>query len=101
MTADRLDGLTVAYSRGTVTIPWTSRDALLEEIRPLDSLFRARRAFETGEASAPVHLEREDAASIVQIIEIWMRNVRGPDRLPEGIFELRNALVDDLHDTTG
>jgi hypothetical protein len=100
MTAEQLDRVTVAYSRGTVTIPRASCDALLEEIRPLDSLIRARRAFEAVGAAAPVRLERKEVASIVQIIDIWMSNVRGPNRLPEGIFELRNALVDDLHDTT-
>jgi hypothetical protein len=74
-------------------------DALLEEMRPLDSFIGARRAFENAGASAPVRLERDEMGGIVQIIEIWMSNVRGPERLPEGIFELRNALVDDLHDT--
>lgn len=82
-----------------MTIPLKSRDLLLEEIRPLDSLIRARRAFEAAGVSVPVRLEREDMALMVQIIDIWMRNVRGPERLPEGIFELRNALIDDLNDT--
>lgn len=60
---------------------------------------RARHTLEAVEASAPVQLEREEVAPLVQIVEIWMRNVRGPERLPEGICEFRNALVDDPHDS--
>lgn len=96
---DRVNWVTVAYSRGLVSIPLASRDALIEELRPLDSSRRARAAFEAAGATAPVRLERDDVAQIVQIIEIWTRNAGGVKRLPEGIFELRNALIDDLHDT--
>jgi len=35
----------------------------------------------------------------VRVIELWMSEAGGPANLPEGIFELRNALLDDLAET--
>jgi hypothetical protein len=94
---ERLDRVIVKYSRGEVILPWSSRDALLEEVRQLDSAAGVRRAFEAVGASAPVHLSRDDAGLIVEAVDVWMRNV-GRDGLPAGVFDLRNALLDDLHD---
>ena len=37
---------------------------------------------------------------MLDVIELWARQTDGGfDELPEGIFALRNALHDDLHDT--
>jgi hypothetical protein len=99
---ERLDRVTVRYSRGEVVLPWHSRDQLLAEIRHLESGQGVRGAFEAVGASRPVTLgSADDKGLVVKAIDVWMGNVGGPDRLPVGIFELRNALIDDLHDTAG
>jgi hypothetical protein len=95
---ERLDTVAVAYSRGVVEIPWDSRDQLLAEIRHLDSAQPTIAAFEAVGASRPVTLDNDQASLVIQAIDVWMRNVGGPDKLPGGIFALRNALIDQLHD---
>jgi hypothetical protein len=35
---------------------------------------------------------------LVSAIDVWMRNAAGPSNLPTGIFELRNALLDEFHE---
>jgi hypothetical protein len=95
---DRLNRVLVRYSRGTVELSWASRDALLAEIRHLDSAQGIRDAFEAVGAPRPVTLKRSDVVLLVQAIDVMMKDAGGPDRLPPGIYELRNALIDDMHD---
>lgn len=95
---ERHDRVAIATSRGTVEIPWSSRDALLEEVRLEDSAQTIRFAFVAVGASRPVELKLEDAAVLVRAIGRWMRRVGGPSELPAGVYELRRALTDDLHD---
>jgi hypothetical protein len=96
---ERLDRVGIIYSRGVVEIPWASRDALLEEIRHLDSAKGIRDEFMAVGASRLITLNRDEAALLVQAIDVWLSNAGGPQRLPSGIFRLRNALLDHLHDT--
>jgi hypothetical protein len=98
--AARLNRVVVTTPRGSIVLPWESRDALLDEIRHLDSARGVIDAFEKVGASRPVELERADVVLLVQAIDVMMSNAGGPERLPAGIFELRNALLDDLHDTS-
>lgn len=98
---ERLDSVQIAYSRGTVAIPWSSRDALLAETRHLDSAKSIRDAFLAVGATRPVELKRDEMVLLLHAIDVWMGNVGGPDQLPAGIFNLRNALIDDTHDTAG
>jgi hypothetical protein len=44
-----------------------------------------------------VRLRLEDKQTLCQVIDEWMYDVGG-GQIPEGIFDLRNALHDDLHD---
>jgi hypothetical protein len=91
-----LNSITVAYAHGTVRLPWASRDELLARIRHLEAGASTVRAFEAVGASAPVRLERVDVFVLIDVIEEWMKEV-GADALPEGVFDLRNALYDDIH----
>lgn len=101
MTERRIDQVQISLSRGTIELPWDSREQLLEQFRHLDSLRAAREAFEAVGTSQPVSLTREDRGGLIQVIEVWASQTHGGfEGLPEGIFELRNALHDDLHDTT-
>ena len=96
---DLIETVTVVYSRGEVRLRKSSRDRLLDEISALGSAAGVRAAFAND--AAPVRLASSDAKSVVvEAIETWMQNI-GRDRLPPGVFDLRNALIDDLHDTAG
>jgi hypothetical protein len=95
---ERLDGVLVRTSRRTVALPWPSRDALIEEIRHLDSMRPVVDAFEAVGAARPTELTPEQTGSLVSVIDFWMSQVT-VDGLPAGVFELRNALIDDLYDT--
>lgn len=94
----RLDRVLVATRRRTVEIPWESRDALLVEIRHLESGKPVVKAFEDVGASRPVTIDSDGEGLLVQAIELMSRNAGGVDRLPEGLWDLRNALIDELHD---
>jgi hypothetical protein len=59
-----------------------------------------RDAFEAVGTSRPVVLTHEDKVGLVEVIRLWADEIEGLGSLPEGIVELRNALRDDLEDTT-
>jgi hypothetical protein len=96
----RLDQVTVSLSRGDVVLPWESRNRLLDEVKHLDSASKTIQAFEAVGASMPVRLPTEGKGLLIEAINVWSRNVT-VDGLPEVVWELRCALIDDLHDTAG
>jgi len=92
----------VATSRCVVELPWQSRRALLEEVDHLHSATSTIKAFEDIGTSAPVRLGTPEKQLLVEAINVWTGEVAGGYAgLPEGVWELRNALIDDLHDTAG
>jgi hypothetical protein len=94
-----IDTVRVSLSRGIVEIPWTSRTALLGQIRSLDSAKPIIDAFEAVGVSRPLALTREQKGLLVESIDFWGNQTDGGLReLPEGLSVLRNALHDDLHD---
>jgi hypothetical protein len=94
---ERLDRVEVVTAFGTVTLSWDAREQLLSEIGHPDSLEPVRRDFENAGASRPVLVPQELKSEVVQVIEQWGRNTAGGlPALPEGIFELRNQLADEL-----
>ena len=66
----------------------------------LDSADTAIRAFNDAGASSPVRLAQYDKQLVFQVIESWADDVDA-DELPLGVWELRCALLDDLHDLPG
>ena len=86
--------ITIATSRRNVAIPWTSLVTLLLVIRRIDSAKSIRAAFADVDAT-PVELSAEDKAHLVELLNFWSTKV-SVAKLPEGIWDLRNALVDDL-----
>lgn len=87
----------IAYSRGFAEIPWSSRQALLERIRPLESMRPVVAAFEAVGTSQPVRMTREQREVLLDVLETWYEQ-EGMDGLPEGVRELRDALQDDRAD---
>ena len=93
---ERLDRVDVELAERTVTLTWDVRGQLLAEMRHLPSLEPVRRDFENAGASRPVRIERDLRGDVFQVIEAWARQTPGGLRaLPDGILDLRNALVDE------
>jgi hypothetical protein len=87
----------IALRRGIVLIPCSSREALLERFRNLDSLNDVRDAFLAVGTTQPVRLTDPQKALLLNIITLWADQTDGGyGDLPEGIYDLRNALHDDL-----
>ena len=93
----RIDEVRISLRRGIVTIPWSSREALLDRFWNLgmDDVVDAFRAVGT---TAPVRLTESQKAGLVNVIDLWAGQMDGDyGDLPEGINDLRYALHDDLH----
>jgi hypothetical protein len=97
---ERLDRVAISTNRGTVELPWASRDKLLHEIRHLDGADEIRHAFDAVGASRPVPLSRADKVLLVDAINTWAQSVT-IDELPAGVWELRSALAAEIHDPPG
>jgi hypothetical protein len=93
---DRLDRVTVTTRYGDVELPWASRDALLQEIRHLESARSTIAKFEAVGATRPVVLEPDEKNLVVEAIHVMSRNAGGMQNLPEGLEQLRHNLVDEL-----
>ena len=99
MERQRTDEVRIELRRGTVSIPWSSRDALLEQLGNLDSMSEVREAFRAVGTTQPVRLTDPQKLGLRNVITFWANQRGGSyDDLPEGIYELRNALQDDLLD---
>ena len=81
-----------------MSIPWSSRDALLEQLQRRDSIADVpdvRDALLAVGTSQPVHLTDGQRLALRKVITFWANEMGGSyDDLPEGIHELRNALHD-------
>jgi hypothetical protein len=94
-----IDVVQIPLGRETVRLPWASREALLGQFRHLDSMSEMRRTFENVGTSRPVQLTTEQKRDLLQVIVAWADAEGGYDRLPDGVYDLRHALLDDLADT--
>ena len=87
----------IELRRGIVSIPWSSRDALLEQLAHLDSMNDVRDAFDIEDNATPVRLTDPQKLGLRNVITFWANRTGGSyDDLPEGIYDLRNALQGDL-----
>jgi hypothetical protein len=66
---ERLDRISVTTSRGTVPLPWNSREALLAEIDHLASAAGIVKAFTDVGASRPVTLGDDDRALLLELLK--------------------------------
>jgi hypothetical protein len=95
---ERLDHVTIALKGGNVTISWDNREALMRRLEHVRSNVRIRASFAAGGSSRPVELTASQRTALLVTLETWALDGRGQERMPEGLFELRNALLRDLHD---
>ena len=85
-------------------LPWDTRDALLaalgEDPRGDNGLAGAiRKAMEDIPATSPVLLTTEHKMYLLRVLGEWSDSAGGYDAMPPGLFELRNALMEELRDS--
>jgi hypothetical protein len=93
----RIQYVRIALSRNTVDLPWASRAPLLERVRKHDAGLQVVLAFEAVGATLPVRLEPAGKRVLLQVVEAWFGQAT-MDGLPEGVWELRNELQNELAD---
>jgi hypothetical protein len=92
----RIDRVTIAGSRQAtnVTLPWESRGALLVRLRAEPGAEAVVRAIEAVGTSRAVMLDAAGKRRLLETCARWLDEASIPG-LPEGIFDLRNALEDE------
>jgi hypothetical protein len=90
---ERLDTVTVQTARGSLPLPWDSRQTLLAEILRDDALRPTVVAFEAVGATRPVEIPPEQVGRLIDALDAWAAKL-GCD-IPEGIAALREALAAD------
>jgi hypothetical protein len=89
MEASRLERVQIDVAGEIITISWSERDVLLEELAFAPDTKPIRIKFEAVGASRPVELDDEDQARLRTALDDW-----GSDRLqPEGLARLHAALT--------
>jgi hypothetical protein len=95
--AKHIDSIAIALRRGKVVLPWSSRAPLLGRLS--EESQGIREAFEAVGASVPVRLTNEQKAELAITIDAWANTLEAKSLdLPEGVWNLRNELRDDLND---
>jgi len=94
---ERLDQVTIALSRTDVVIPWESGEKLVNEICDDPAAAPVVKAFQGAGTTTPVRLDLDGKDLLVTAIEQWMNDVTLAG-LPDGLFDLRNELRNDVYD---
>ena len=95
---ERLDRVTVVLNRGNVTLTWDTRQALMRRLQYVQETARLRVAFEAVGASLPVDLTGSQRTALLLVLEGWSLDLDGHERMTKDLFQLRDALIADLHD---
>jgi hypothetical protein len=93
---ERLDTITIALSRGDITISWDTRQALLARLQHVHDSSSLRAMFDAVGASRPVELNPAQRATLLGLLKEW--SIDRDDAMPAGLNELRVALTEDLAD---
>ena len=96
----RLNRVDVALTRGPVTLTWKERESicwLLRKRRGVDEAAGIRASFDAVGASQPVELSHRQRIELLIVLEESMHD-RESESIPPGLYELRNALWEELHD---
>jgi len=96
---ERLDHVSIAIHRAgeanDVRLPWRSRDYLLRKLRLTTGAGEVVKAFEAVGATRPVELTTDQKVLLYRVLDDRSFTT-GFHELPEGFFELRNALSDEV-----
>jgi hypothetical protein len=95
---ERLDRVTLTLSGGDVTLSWAIRQTLMARLQHVHSASGIRIAFTAVGGSRAVQLAHSQKAALLKVLEEWSLGRDGYEAMPAGLFDLRNALIDDLHD---
>jgi len=95
---ERLDRVTLTLGGGDVTLSWAIRQTLMARLQHVHSASGIRIAFTAVGGSRAVQLADSQKAALLKVLEEWSLGRDGSDAMPAGLFELRNALTDDVHD---
>ena len=91
-----IDRVQIALTRQTITIPWESREALLERLQGVESMRDVVSTFWAVGTSRPGELTPEQKDGLVGAIAAWADEAGGYSALPDGVAKLWHGLVDDL-----
>src|SRR5690349_4489779 len=96
----RPDRLRVAMASrdAPIELSWVAWDELLDRLGAGADLAQTVAAFREADATAPVELELEDKTLLRLVIDHWSEELDDHRELPAGIWDLRCALIDDLHE---
>jgi hypothetical protein len=100
---ERVDFIIVKLSTEEVTLGWETRRALLANLAlgQQDVGRSIRKAFDDVGASRPVTLKLDEKSYLLKLLEQWsLDTIGGYGALPDELFTLRNALINDLHDAS-
>ena len=93
----RLDVVAIALNQGTVTVSWTSRQALMRRLQHVQENAQLRAAFSAGEVTLRVQLRPGQRNALLRALEAWSLDLDGYEPIPQDVLDLRNALIADLH----
>ena len=97
---ERLDRVTVALNCGSAVLTWNERDSicwLLRKRRGVGEAAGIRASFDAIGASRPVELNQGQRIELLIVLEEFMHD-RDVESIAPGLYELRNALWDEVHD---
>jgi hypothetical protein len=96
---DRLDRVQIqlASRPDPGVISWAAREELVRRLDARDGGASAAKAFRDVGASRPARFTIDEKEQLAIVLDEWMRYA-DRDLRPEGVFELRSALANDLHD---
>ena len=92
---ERLDRVTVALSRGNITISWEARQTLLTRLQHVQETAKIRASFDAVGASGPVVLRPGQKLALLRMLEEWWDE---GSRMPIELAALHDALKDDVAD---
>jgi hypothetical protein len=97
---DRLDlvQIQLASVDEPLVISGDARDELVRRLEHRADGASAAKAFLDVGASSPVTFTIEEKQTLLLVIEAWGDELGDWSLLPDGLFAVRNALVDDLDD---
>ena len=93
---ERVDQITVALSRGDVTLTWDVRRALVDRLHHVHDSSSLRATFDAVGATHPVELNPAQRATLLGLLEEWTLGHDTDEAMPAELTELRDALSEDL-----